>query len=880
MIGVILLLAAMAGLIVGGALSLNRVDLTFETASLEALYDGTPLTKHECYLMKGTLKDGHRLEVEYMSSQTNVGESDNIVEVRIYDQLNADVTSDYNITYRFGKLKVNPREIEISSKSETKTYDGKPLSNNEYVLTSSQKGLVTGHRAVVSISGKITNAGYCGNTIQSVKILDDSNLDVTGNYKIVTKEGILCVEPIVLTIESESAMKVYDGKPLTADSYRLLNSLLADHQEYVEVSGSLTEVGTAQNTISSVMILGKYGQDVTENYRIILNEGVLNIVDKIEANEPGEGSGGGGGGGGGGSGGGDGEAKLVLYSVFANTSDALYLRIQSYGDYNGQTWEIAPKYDQLIDDKYAMSYLTSVALENLGAPAFHAEIVTHSQPYALPYYLSYRIGTIQTDDTVSSGDGKEGYSVDFYKYDEQVLSYNPINKNYEKEYRNFVRSNYLWLDDESRAYMSQIIAEQGFDKKDPDIINQVARYIQQAATYNLNFDPMLEESENIAIAFLDQYKEGVCRHYAAAATLLYRALGIPARYTEGAFVETVENQWVDVTPKQLHAWVEVYVNKIGWVFVEVTGAAPGASGPLVPGAGGGVAEGPFEGDEPGGENSGGENPGGENPGGEEPGGNETYPKKELTLTPKTVQKKYDGTALYPKAEISGFDDLARLGYTYQVTISGERVKVGVSESKIVDIRIFDSMGNDVTNSFNLTLNKGKIHVYWQILYFESPSFSCVYNGYSLESGHLVKGTLDEGSYYVTTSTADFNVGIQSNTFDIKVYSAGGEDITDQYYIHKTYGQVNVQPVQITLKAEDATKKYDGEPLTTSSVSLIEGQLLPGHQIVDVWTTGMQVEIGRSESSIERVIIKDASGVDVTANYAIECMPGKLRVTAS
>jgi uncharacterized protein YnzC (UPF0291/DUF896 family) len=317
---------------------------------------------------------------------------------------------------------------------------------------------------------------------------------------------------------------------------------------------------------------------------------------------------------------------------------------------------------------------------------------------------------------------------------------------------------------------------------------------------------------------------------------------------------------------QMHAWVEVYVDKIGWVLVEVTGSVPGASGPLVPGAGGGVSDEPLE--------------GGENPDGEEPGGNETYPKKELTLTPKTVQKKYDGKALYPKAELSGFEDLERLGYSYEVTVAGERVSVGISESEIVDIRLFDSMGNDVTNSFKLTLKKGKIHVYWQALYFESPSFACTYSGDPLKPGELVKGVLDAGSYYRCTSTANVNVGIQSNTFDVKVYSAQGEDITDQYYIHKTYGEVNIQPIQITLKAEDATKKYDGQPLTTSNVLLVEGQLLPGHQIAEIVTTGMQTEIGRSESRIERVMITDSKGTDVTANYAIECMPGKLRVTAS
>ena len=45
---------------------------------------------------------------------------------------------------------------------------------------------------------------------------------------------------------------------------------------------------------------------------------------------------------------------------------------------------------------------------------------------------------------------------------------------------------------------------------------------------------LLDEEANIVTAFLsDRYTEGVCRHYASAATMIFRALKIPARYTIG-----------------------------------------------------------------------------------------------------------------------------------------------------------------------------------------------------------------------------------------------------------------------------------------------------------------------------------------------------------
>ena len=891
MIGVIFILAVMVGLVFSGIVNIRQTDLTFTTSSLEALYDGTPLTKHDCYMTKGRLKDGHTLQIEYKGSQTDVGESDNVVEVRILDQLGADVTSDYNITYDFGTLKVNPRVITITSSDAEKVYDGKPLRDNTYTLTSEHKGLVTGHTANVVISGEITNAGAVTNTVKSVKVYDDAGKDVTGNYQIMTREGILQVDPIPVMITSASALKVYDGEPLSAETYQLSDMLLDGHREFVKITGSLTEVGETLNTIEFVQITDKWGNDHTENYQILCNEGVLKVMEPPEGSGAdgtgsgsgtgsggggsstgtGSGTGSGGGGGGGGSGGGEGEeVKDVIYSILANTSGAVYLRIQSYGDYTGTGWNVAEPYSALINDKYAASYLPSFALEAIGSKVLRADIVTHNMPYAMPYYLSPQTEIIQLDDTVAQGGDKDGYTALFFEYDELMLQEKTLNKAFERSYRTYVSKEYLSIDNETRAYMQSIILEQGFKKSDPDIINKVAQYIQQAATYNLEFDPALEQSENIAIAFLDQYKEGVCRHYATAATLLYRALGIPARYTVGALAKAVEGKWVDVTSKEMHAWVEVYVNGIGWIYVEVTGSLPGAEGDLVVGAGGGIM------DHPGSEPGEGE---GEGEGENGPGGNETYPKKPLTLSPTTVQKKYDAKPLYSDGQLSGFGELAKIGYTYQAVVKGSRTEVGVSASSIVSVSIFDSLGNDVTNSFDLTLKEGKIHVYAQALRFESPSYTTVYTGASFKTGKLVEGSLLSGHSIRIIPTASVSVGVQSNSFNVEIIDSNGNDVSDYYYIDKDYGDVNVQPIALVLKAGDATKKYDGTPLTSNECIFVEGKLLAGHRLVSCFTAGSQTEIGRSENVIRTVKIVDGKGNDMTSNYSIDFLPGKLRVTA-
>ncbi|MDE5934123.1 MAG: hypothetical protein K2H40_16795, partial [Lachnospiraceae bacterium] len=100
--------------------------------------------------------------------------------------------------------------------------------------------------------------------------------------------------------------------------------------------------------------------------------------------------------------------------------------------------------------------------------------------------------------------------------------------------------------------------------------------------------------------FLAENRRGYCAHFASAATLIFRYLGIPARYVEGYAIDPVdisengtlleEAQYedyydghsllgteavvsVEATDANAHAWVEVYDAALGWVVVEVTPAS-------------------------------------------------------------------------------------------------------------------------------------------------------------------------------------------------------------------------------------------------------------------------------------------------------------------
>ena len=90
-------------------------------------------------------------------------------------------------------MRVDPRNIELTSASQSKLEDGKPLSNGTVTVT--KGSLVAGHTLTATAIGEITSVGETPNMIDlsSVVIKDRSGKDVTDNYKIIYHTGTLTV---------------------------------------------------------------------------------------------------------------------------------------------------------------------------------------------------------------------------------------------------------------------------------------------------------------------------------------------------------------------------------------------------------------------------------------------------------------------------------------------------------------------------------------------------------------------------------------------------------------------------------------------------------------------------------------------------------------
>lgn len=849
-IGALAVLCVYFVLFATGVITAQKPKIVIATSASTKEYDGTVLSNANWQIVSGELKNGHKVEVTVSGQQTEIGTSSNLFSVKIVNDKGRDVTDDYAVEYKPGELAVTKRKLEVTVEDEEKVYDGTPLLPQTENIT--KGSLLEGHVLDTVLNGEITDAGTeeAGATCTVTDALGE---DVTSLYEISVIKGELKVEPLPIVIQTGSAYKPYDGTPLTNDSFEIVSITkpLDGHVVEVSVIGSITEQGEAENAVAQTVIKDAYGNVVTDNYEISYELGKLVVQGILPI--------GGGGGGGGGldksgiiGGCGGGGAPGPAFNIYSDVRDVVYLRSFSYTDFNGKTWSNPTDgYPELIDGVYCANYLAGIALENAGISKANVEIEMLTYDYLLSHFTARgEYGyDIQTNDVLNQGDFSTVYSFAYYPFNyvnqSSILEQASIDgyEEYEEAYREYVYGRYLNVPLSSSVYLQGVIEENGFEKDDEDIIAKVAYYIQNAAVYNKEYNTEMDNAEDILVAFLSEYREGICQHYALAATMLFRELGIPARHTIGYTATTVPNEWVEVTTANAHSWVEVYIDGVGWVNVEVTGRER----ERIPNLG------------------------------------------EFTIR---VKSKYVNVADQDVInaseldyELEGFDVFEAQGYTCEVVLKGRQVGVGKTLAELDYATVIDPDGYDVTLQFTIDFKPGYMSVYQKKITIVSGSADKPYDGTPLtcDDYTIIDGELIVGHNIVITPIGSITaVGETRNVVSISIQDTYGNDVSDMYYVIPVMGTLTVYPQLITIVAGSDTKEHDGTPLTCNEYVLYDSL---GNQIdslgegitITVSIEGSIIECGRCDNVITSVVIKNALGEDITSYYQIAKENGQLRV---
>ena len=257
-----------AGKLVITPKSINTQEITV-TKPADSQYDGN---EHK---NKPTVKDGEKVLVEdtdytlsYSEDVINAG----TVTVTITGKGNYSqkTTVDYQIT---------PRTVKLTSESDSKTYDGTPLTKHEV----KEDGFVKDDGATYDFTGSQTNVGTSDNTFTYA--LKDGTL--ASNYIITTEAGKLTVNPVTdevtVTIKEHSAEHVYDGTEKTVTGYDVKS---ISNKHYTKDDFTFSGTAEAKGTNVGEYPMNVQSSDFTNNSHnftnvtFIIEDGSLKITPK------------------------------------------------------------------------------------------------------------------------------------------------------------------------------------------------------------------------------------------------------------------------------------------------------------------------------------------------------------------------------------------------------------------------------------------------------------------------------------------------------------------------------------------------------------------------------------------------------------------------
>lgn len=259
-------------------------------------------------------------------------------------------------------------------------------------------------------------------------------------------------------------------------------------------------------------------------------------------------------------------------------------------------------------------------------------------------------------------------------------------------------------------------------------------------------------------------------------------------------------------------------------------------------------------------------------------------KTNLTITAPTVNAVYNGEALTITAApiisgLQGKDMVTDVKYKALPTVPGKY------DVEIESYKIVDEINRDVSGYYEVTLTKGTATIEKAPIKVAAKDCTAEYDGtaHTANDYEIVSGQLfGEDKLTVTYVGAATNVeeGKKASiigTAAVEGANAGCYDVQ----IDNTKGSITITARPITLTVKNATAVYTGKEITAANVGadLTSGSYATGDALASITTSGKGTSVGDTAINGSDVVIKNGT-TDVTKNYNITVVPGKLTITPS
>lgn len=257
------------------------------------------------------------------------------------------------------------------------------------------------------------------------------------------------------------------------------------------------------------------------------------------------------------------ESDKLIMTVKSQERVLLYLRGCAYDIYDGKSWSSTPGWNA-----WSLYY-------NSNSSEMKSLTIRTQEPHSVLYFT---YTPFDTERRVVGGRMRNDEELTHYtvRYRDPIAYDESLNEKSD-DIGGAQLAEYLQLPDSTRAEAEKILRTRVGIPSETNNAGQVwrnaqliAQWVSNRGKYDLNAPQMPATQDDFALWFLEKSKTGYCTHFATATTVLLRAAGIPAQYVTGYIVDLRGGEEVKVTQKQAHAWVEVFINGVGWVVLEPT----------------------------------------------------------------------------------------------------------------------------------------------------------------------------------------------------------------------------------------------------------------------------------------------------------------------
>ena len=771
-----------------GTLTISKRTVTLTSKNDSKQYDGTPLTNSTVTVSGDGFVDGEGASYTFTGSQLDVGSSKNTFDY----ELNANTKAkNYEITKEYGDLTVTAvsTQIVITAASDSKVYDGQPLTDSNYTYTGK---LADGDKLEVEVVGSQTDKGSSDNVVKSYKVTRDG-VDVTNNYTFgASQKGTLTVTPRPVTLTSGGGEKKYDGTPLTNSTVTVGGSgFVAGEGATYNVTGSQTDKGSSKNWFTYTLAEGTKADNytITQEYGELVvtkNTSVINITAK-SANKTY-----------------DGQALTEPRYDFTQNilaeGDVLTAVVEGSQTDAGSSANVVKSYKVMRGDVDVTDFYTFGEIENGTLTVTERKVTLTSKSADKPYD-----GTPLTrPDVTVSGDGFVEGEVSGIKATGSITYYGEVDNDikYTKE-AGYKDSNYI---------VTPEIGKLGITRSSKEL-----KVVANSGTWE--YDGKFHADGGYTVTFGEE-------SYTVAA-------GESAKLSTGDTVTAI-------ITKQVKNVADSADGNNAIVTLTIDNAAQYAN----------VSQ---------------------------ANGTLTITAKPLTITADSAEKVYDGQPLtknsFTNTELAEGDKLT-------ATVTGSQTNVGSSDN-VASAAVIMAGEENVTANYTITYEKGSLTVTpvtdevivtvtergGDYLYdggekvvtgYDAVSSNPLYtaNDYSFSGDATVKST-NAGSYDMELAPEDFK-----NT------SANFTNVT--FII--VDGKLNIAQRKVLMTSADGEKVYDGTPLTNSTVTVTGDGFAEGEGAAYT-VTGSQLDEGSSNNSFTYELNEGT----LAANYIIETKEGELTV---